>query len=180
MQSIEWRPVVGYEGYYEVSSIGQVRSVTRVIHVRNQADRTCPGKILKLTDDTHGYLQAGLYVGSRGRHIKVHRLVAEAFIRPGNPGEDVRHLDGDRLNNRADNFAWGTRAENMQDAVRHGTTRGRFSGVTHCINGHAFTEENTYTYRGVRACKTCRVATTRAWRAERAEAGLYASDRSTP
>lgn len=73
--------------------------------------------------DTNGY--ACLHVGKDGHIVRRHTLVAETFIGPQPPGHGVRHLDGNPANDDPKNLAWGTQAENIADAVRHGrTTRG--------------------------------------------------------
>lgn len=101
----EWRPAPGWEGSFEVSSAGEVRSVKT-------------GRIRKGYSN-RGYLQVTLNSPERTTTDKVHRLVARAFHgeRPFE-GAEIRHLDGDSLNNRADNLAWGTRAENLDDLRR--------------------------------------------------------------
>lgn len=79
---------------------------------------------LKFDVDSHGYARTLLYDGT-GKSIRplVHSLVCAAFHGPKpSPAHEVRHVDGDRSNNRAENLCWGTRAENMADAMRHGTT----------------------------------------------------------
>ncbi|WP_439621469.1 HNH endonuclease signature motif containing protein [Gemmata sp.] len=62
-----------------------------------------------------------LYRAGKRRRVNVHRLILEAFVGPCPLGMETRHLDGDRLNNRLDNLAWGTPAENAADRIRHGT-----------------------------------------------------------
>jgi hypothetical protein len=104
--SEEWRDIPGIEGY-EVSSLGRVR--------------TKP-KILKpYLNPSNGYLTIRL--GRRQFNGPIHRLVCLAFHGPP-PQErmDVAHGDGRKLNNRAENLRWATRAENFKDAVAHGTT----------------------------------------------------------
>lgn len=176
MQSTEWRPVVGYEGSYEVSDDGQIRSVDRIVRKKDGTSQKYRGRIRLPHDNGHGYLQVSLYLSSKGRQIKAHRAVAEAFIGPGAPGQEVRHLDGNRRNNAASNLAWGTRAENMQDAVRHGTLFARFRGVTHCIRGHELSGENVYLHGHTRHCRTCKADRQRA---SRSEALLHAGSGNT-
>lgn len=116
----EWRAVKGYEGLYEVSNLGNVRSLDHVWeYVRNGVTVLNPrkGKALKLQQRQHGYLCVQLH--GRGGHktrgfrtMSVHRLVAEAFI-PNPLGlPEVNHLDEDKTNNRADNLEWCTHIEN--------------------------------------------------------------------
>lgn len=80
------------------------------------------GKPLKPTPNTKGYLKFGARVNGKVRTFQVHAVVCEAFHgeKPF-PEAQVRHLDGNKLNNRADNLAWGTSAENAADTAKHGT-----------------------------------------------------------
>ena len=110
--ALEWRPVVGFEGFYEVSNAGEVRSVPRIT---NQGRALLP-RILKVTNNGLGYMQITL----RGKCARVHCIVAEAFHGPRKHGLVCRHINGDRTDNRADNLAWGTYAENERDKRDHG------------------------------------------------------------
>jgi hypothetical protein len=127
----EWRPVGGYEGLYEVSDHGRVRSVDRL---RTQAiargldrsrtvTRLMRGKILKPTKiKAGGYLRVCLSDGARKpRGRKVHQLVTAAFIGACPAGMIPLHGDGNPENNRRDNLRYGTHAENVADAKAHGT-----------------------------------------------------------
>jgi hypothetical protein len=109
----ELRPIPGLSGYL-VDADGQVWSMRqgRLRRMRTKRERS-----------RSGYL--GLLVAvapCRYKHFRVHRLVLEAFHGPRPAGGEARHLDGDPTNNRADNLAWGTRKENGEDRVRHGTS----------------------------------------------------------
>lgn len=155
-----WKPVKGYEGSYEVSDEGKVRSLTRTVRCKNGKVRTYPGAMKKLTLSDPAYLVVGLSKttkrGYEGTVHRVHRLVAEAFI----PNPDnlplVRHLNDVKTDNRVSNLAWGKVIDNVQDKIRNGTARGGNSGKTHCIRGHEFTKENTYLKSsGKRNCKKC-------------------------
>lgn len=110
-----WRPVPGMEETHEVSDSGRIRSWLKSGSARLRA--SVPREIKGSVFST-GYRMFWTPAGSRG----FHRIVCEAFHGPCPSGMHVaRHLDGDKLNNRADNLAWGTYAENMADARRHGT-----------------------------------------------------------
>lgn len=143
----EWRPVVGYEGNYEVSDWGRIRSIRR---------RRVKGGLKKTRLNNRGYLVTGLYWMGRERTRHVHALVMEAFVGPRPAGIEVRHLDGDPTNAALTNLAYGTSAENKLDQVRHGTHYERRR--THCPQGHPYDEVNTYVLPSrpnARYCRTC-------------------------
>lgn len=104
-----WRPVPGYEGIYEVSDAGSVRSFCHGY-----------GRMLKPIHDQDGYSRVGLYRNGKQRRVFIHRLVAEAFIGPPPAGLHVAHRDGSRTNNSASNLRYATAAENNADKVAHG------------------------------------------------------------
>jgi hypothetical protein len=102
---------------WELSSLGSRYLVSDAGRVLNAAT----GAILTGQIDSRGYRRVHLSDGGKFRKVRVHRLVCEAFHGSPPDGHEVCHRDGDRLNNRADNLAWGTRSDNVQDAIRHGT-----------------------------------------------------------
>lgn len=103
-----WKPVPSRAGY-AVSDQGRVRG---------------PRRVLKPWTNTNGYLYVGF---GRGKHRTVHSLVVEAFIRPLAPGEETRHLNGNRQDNRRVNLAIGSPAENAADRMLHGTSGQRLT-----------------------------------------------------
>lgn len=169
----QWLPVVGYEGIYEVSDHGRVRSVLRSKICSNGVTRTVRGRLLSPTPRKNGgHLQVQLY-GDNGDQwtVRVHQLVLAAFVGPCPDGMEVRHLNGDPADNRAANLAYGTRAQNVADALRHGTHSE--ARKTHCPKGHEYTPSNTYVQwpkgrQGPRRkCRTCHLAWEEAARARR-------------
>lgn len=164
----EWRPVVGYEGLYEVSSLGRVRSLDRVIMRSNGYPQPLKGVVLTPNLGKRGSYTVMLPTASGQRQVKVHRMVAEAFIPNPSGFPVVRHLNDDPTDNRVENLAWGTQSDNMRDAIRNGTHRTPWVRKSHCKRGHEYTDENTYTDpRGRRRCRTCRSADNRASRERR-------------
>ena len=116
-----WLPIKGYEGYYEVSSLGRVRSLPRVVTLSNGVKRPTPGKVLKQSAYGRGYKAVGLTKNNVPDKRSVHRLVAEAFV-PNDEGlPEVNHIDEDKHNNRADNLEWCDRRYNNA----YGTTKMR-------------------------------------------------------
>lgn len=150
----EWRDIPGYEGVYQVSSEGQVRSLDRVVQHPVSGDTLRRGKVLRLKRRSEGYLYVRLYRGGKSKSRSVHHLVLEAFVGPRPEGSETRHLDGDPTNNRVSNLAWGTPKENAQDKKRHGTEP--WSKRSHCKNGHSLLDETNVRMDGsTRTCRTC-------------------------
>lgn len=116
----EWRPIAGYEGVYEVSNFGRVRSLDRWVRANSGWRKT---EIRYFTPSSSGRSKKYKRVLLRNpdKQHPVHQLVLEAFVGPRPENCEVRHLDGDPSNNRLDNLAWGTKAENQADKIRHGT-----------------------------------------------------------
>lgn len=108
-----WKDVTGYEGVYQVSNHGAIRS----LRYRGKAGRIA---ILKQYPDKGGYMRTKLCANGKEITVKVHRIVAAAFV--PNPGEkrEVNHLDGNTMNNVASNLEWVTPSENMKHASRIG------------------------------------------------------------
>ena len=125
-----WRPVVGYEGLYEVSSLGRVRSLDKY----DSINRFCEGRILKLSSDRLGYLRAQLYSNSKRKSFLVHRLVAQAFIPNPDNLPQVNHIDENPSNDNVENLEWcdgkynvnyGTRIDRIRDIrLKNGTYTG--------------------------------------------------------
>jgi hypothetical protein len=130
-----WKAVPGWEGWYEVSDAGQVRSLPRQ-SVANGAPATYQGKLLKLGQLKNGYLQVSLSRPGERRYAYVHRLVMEAFEGPPPCGLEVCHADGTRDNNSLFNLRYGSRSENAKDRIAHGRgptgkkTRGEKNGAS--------------------------------------------------
>lgn len=153
----EWRPVVGWEDRYEVSSHGRVRSFPVEIEMYNGGRYVRPSRLMATHVALQGYLHVTLSRNNERKTCKVHRLMAEAFI-PNPEGLPwVRHLDDRPDHLSLDNLAWGTRMDNVRDAIRNGRIRNRTTGTTHCPREHEYTPENTYVYPNGsgRRCKTC-------------------------
>lgn len=116
----EWRPVVGYEGLYEISSLGRVRSLTRVVTC-GHSSRMAFGKMLSKRRDPNGYMIASLSNNGERKTWPVHVLVLTAFVGPRRLGMNGCHGPGGILDNRVTNLRWGTQAENIWEAVINGT-----------------------------------------------------------
>ena len=107
----EWRDVVGFEGAYQVSNLGRVRSLDRDIPYVNNGTPTIlhtKGRVLKLHPDKYGYPRVGLRCGEKNKLAGVHRLVAQAFLPNPDNLPCVNHKDYQRDNNCVDNLEWCT------------------------------------------------------------------------
>lgn len=116
-----WKPIKGFEGFYEVSTFGRVRSVLRHTRTKNSAQRATRGQILKPYPMSRGkYLVVTLSRNGKRTRRTVHRIVAEAFV--SNPGNlpQVNHIDGDKTNNYVCNLEWVSAAENVHKAFAMG------------------------------------------------------------
>lgn len=118
MKTESWRQVPNFDGY-QVSSLGNVRSVDRVVAERGGRKRLHKSRPIK-SRLVKGYPQVTLSVSGKPHFKYVHQLVCEAF-NGARTGRDTRHLDGNPLNNTPENLAWGSPKENYADRVRHGT-----------------------------------------------------------
>lgn len=153
--SEQWRSVVGFEGFYEVSDRGRIRSVPRVVTYEQAGkvmSQSYPGKEIRHHPGDKGYRLVCLYREGRQTTCRVHRLVLEAFVGPAN-GLQGCHRNGDCADNRLTNLKWGTNSDNQRDSVEHGTHHQ--ARKTHCDNGHAFDEANTLRTKRGRQCRTC-------------------------
>lgn len=112
-----WLPVVGWEGLYEVSDLGKVRSLPRKT-IRG----VLGGRELRPGMCSNGYMLVALCQNGRPESRLVHHLVADAFIGPRPDGHQCCHNDGTRDNNALDNLRWDDTAGNQSDRVKHGTS----------------------------------------------------------
>lgn len=167
-QNEEWRPIPGYEGIYEVSSMGRVYSVRRRITHKNGATSLVGGRILKGGTLVSGHKTVTL-AGSKEKQRTqlVHRIVLEAFVGPCPEDMEACHWNDIPGDNRLANLRWASRTENMYDRSRNGKDNNATKNATECARGHAFDEENTIVYSdGHRACRKCKNSAERRRHAE--------------
>ena len=155
-----WLPVVGYEGLYEVSDMGRVRSVDRIDSRGHRlSGRQIAPVAAHSVRNTQPYWRVGLSCDGRKVHRMVHHLVLEAFIgsRPG--GMEACHRDDDPANNQLANLRWDTPRANARDK---GANRGHYqTRRSTCPRGHALLTPNLDVWaltRGQRTCRACTLA----------------------
>ena len=133
----KWKPIVGYEGLYEVSNMGSVRSLTRVVDFRDRAgkmnQRVIKGRVLKPQKQRTGYLHVGLSKDGKVTLFRVHRLVAVAFIDNPKGLYEVNHIDEDKTNNRADNLEWCDHKYNNNYGSKKGHIPHRKNIAVRCV-----------------------------------------------
>lgn len=157
-QSTErWLPVVGYEGYYEVSDYGRVRSLRREVPSRNGQRQVVPGGVLRQSGlGNTPYLKVSL-CRDRGQVTRsVHSLVLEAFVGLRPDGMEACHGFGGQRDNRLQNLRWDTLSENNYDMVRQG--RHWAVNKSTCPLGHALRIPNltkNSLSKGHRTCLAC-------------------------
>lgn len=119
----QWRDIDGFEGMYQVSDQGRVRSVERTIKMKRNGkeyDMHLRGKILSLTHTRGGYMSVQIFKDSKYYTYKVHRLVAIAFLPNPDSLPEINHIDGNKTNNVSNNLEWCTKSHNIRHAFNSG------------------------------------------------------------
>lgn len=151
-----WRPIPGWEGFYEVSDLGRVKSCARSVPGRPGVLIVKRERLLKPMTTRIGHRTVALCRDNRRTTRGVHRLVLLAFVGPAPDGTECCHNDGDPANNVLSNLRWDTHQSNMVDKVIHGQHHNAIKAE--CIHGHPFDEANTYfapSRPGHRMCRAC-------------------------
>lgn len=112
----KWLPIKGYEGLYEVSDKGRIRSIDRIVICRNGTLKPVKGKIRKICQCTNGYCFVTLSKCGTIKDKLVHRLVMDTFV--GNSENEVNHKDGNKTNNRLENLEYVTHSDNQKHSYR--------------------------------------------------------------
>ena len=124
-----WKDIKGYEGIYQISSFGRVKSMEREVGSRNNT-RRLREKMLSQFLSSAGYPTVNLYKDSNLKASYVHRLISEAFIPNPENKPQVKHIDGDKRNNDLSNLEWCTIKENRNHAAQKGlAARGAQAGI---------------------------------------------------
>ena len=118
----KWKDVIGFEGLYQVSSLGRLKSLNRKVwNPGMNCYRTQYSRILSLVTDKRGYLRVTLSKNGRVRQYLVHRIVAAAFLPNPNNLPQINHKDCNKLNNCVDNLEWSDNKYNYEYSIKNGT-----------------------------------------------------------
>lgn len=128
-----WKDVTGYEGIYQVSNFGKIRSLDRKIK-NKYGYRMINWKIIKPFSWGSGYLYVNLQKEQSRISKSIHRLVAESFVENKENKPEVNHKDGNKKNNRAENLEWVTSSENEKHAYKNGRVNITWSKKLKCTN----------------------------------------------
>ena len=126
-----WKQVKGYEGIYEVSNTGVVRSVNYLVFGKNGVKRIQKGRVLKLNKSEKGYIQVTLSKNLKRFNTGVHRLVAISFIENPYNKQQVNHIDGNKENNHISNLEWVTNQENQVHSYKNKLSRNNYGESHH-------------------------------------------------
>lgn len=152
----QWRAVPGWEGYYEVSDHGRVRSLPRTVPHGRHGTVQVRGRILRQSETESGHLRVRLAKGGKTFLYAAHRLVLAAFVGPCPEGLEACHNNGNPKDNRMVNLRWDTREANRRDMFDHGTVYQL--NKTQCPRGHALEGRNLKpdaVRKGYRTCLAC-------------------------
>lgn len=119
----EWRDIAGYEGLYQISNLGRVKSLNRMINGSYGSKKVIKCRMLRPVDNSKGYKCVLLCKDGKKCRTYIHHIVAQAFVANPDKCSEVNHKDEDKSNNRADNLEWCTRRYN----VNYGTARERIT-----------------------------------------------------
>lgn len=120
-----WKDIKGYEGLYQVSNLGEIRSLDHTTIIRDDKknrvyERRKKGRILKPFSSKRGYLKVTLTKNKKTKDVKIHRIVATTFLDNPLNKRDINHKNGIKTDNRIVNLEWATHQENMQHAFKTG------------------------------------------------------------
>ena len=129
MQGEIWKDIQGYDGYYQVSNFGRIKSLSRYVF-NGMGDYLKKEKIIKSILSNHGYLVVTLYIENVAKQFLVHRLVATAFVENLFNNEKVIHIDYEKKNNNSNNLEWATSLESNCHKMSNQKSLSSFIGVS--------------------------------------------------
>jgi len=125
-----WKDIEGYEGMYQISNLGRVKSLSRVVIRKNGVPNSVKEKYFKRKIHSTGYYLIGLTQFGKTINVKLHRLIAKAFIPNPKNLPDVNHIDGDKSNNELSNLEWTSTRENSVHGFLRRKKSSRYPGVS--------------------------------------------------
>ena len=136
-----WKDIEGYGGVYQISNLGNVKSLERIVYHPDGRVQVRKERIMSKRESTDGYYMAKLNVNKKSKSIAIHRLVAQAFIPNPNNLPEVNHIDTDRKNNKVDNLEWCTHIDNIMYSVKLGHYKGKLGENNPNYGNHALSEK---------------------------------------
>lgn len=145
----KWKDIKGYEGYYQISNKGRVKSLNRIVYKKNGRKHTWKERILNHYISKTGYCFIKLRVNNEVSGFSIHRLVLSHFTKNIKNKPCINHKDGDKLNNISSNLEWCTYSENHKHAYKLGLMKPAMKGRTGYLSStgcevHQFSLDNQY------------------------------------
>lgn len=131
MQEEIWKDVLGYEGLYQVSNLGRVKSLSRIVKYQENHSGLRKERILKQNITKSGYVHVVICINKLKKTVKIHRLVALAFIKNIENKHLVNHINGIKYDNKVENLEWVTSSENIIHAHKTGLKKGIRGNESH-------------------------------------------------
>lgn len=120
MEKEIWKDINGYEGYYQVSNLGRIRSLSRKVYDRKgKFNRTMNGRIINTFKTKEGYHRVQLCKNGKNEKYLVHRLVAQAFVNNHDGKSEINHKNANKDDNKSSNLEWVTRKENIDHSFKN-------------------------------------------------------------